>query len=91
MTKLFDRLTEKNIFIKKLSGEPIDIMSTSMRDMLGHDLCLLLRVGILEDPVGQYQRFICRHPIRIWHRYHDGSVTTQWLDSGDVWEYGKMF
>lgn len=87
----FDRLTEKNIFLKKLSGKPIDIMSTVMNDMLGNDICLLLRAGILEDPVGQYYRFICRYPIRVWHRYHDGSVSTQLLDSGDIWEYGKRF
>lgn len=84
-------LTEKTIFTKKLSGEPIDIMSTTMQDMLGHDVCLLLRTGILEDPVGQYHEFICRYPIRIWYRYKDNSLSSQLLESGDIWEYGRRY
>lgn len=87
----FNRLTEKNIFIKKLSGEPIDIMTTTMNDMLGHDVCLLLRKGVFDDPVGQYHKFICRYPVRIWHRCKGHTTKVDWLKPGDVWEFGRRF
>jgi len=87
----YNPLTKKNIFTKKLSGEPIDILDKTMNDLLGNDVCLLLRHGVLEDPVGQYHKFICRYPLRIWHRHKGHTLKVDWLQPGDVWEYGRRF
>ena len=90
-TKPYRPLTKKDIFEAKLRGERINISAETMNDMLGNDVCLLLRTGILENPGGQYYQFICRYTIRIWH-LHEGQIKkVDQLDPGDLWEYSKRF
>ena len=83
------KLTKKNIFTKKLSGEPIDIRINQMNDLLGSDVCLLLQTGVFEDPVGQYSKFICRYPVRVWYQIKGHITKVDYLDAGDIWQFGR--